>query len=41
MRVSVVIPVFNEEKTVAKIVKRVDRLRMQGVESEMIGVDDG
>jgi glycosyltransferase involved in cell wall biosynthesis len=40
MKISVVIPVFNERDTVAEIIGRVQRA-LQGKESEIVVVDDG
>lgn len=41
MRLSIIIPVFNEEKTIAEAIKRVIEQNLQGVEKEIIVVDDG
>ena len=41
MKLSIIIPVFNEEKTILKVLKRVDSLFISGVEKEVIVVDDG
>lgn len=41
MRLSIIIPVFNEEKTIVKAIKRVIEQNLQGVEKEIIVVDDG
>ena len=38
MRISVIIPVYNEENTIAEILRRVDKV---GVAYEVIVVDDG
>lgn len=40
-RVSVIIPVYNEEKTIAKIIKKVLDADVMGLEKEIIIVDDG
>jgi glycosyltransferase involved in cell wall biosynthesis len=40
MKVSVVIPVFNERKTIAEVVSRVQRA-LDGKDSELVVVDDG
>lgn len=41
MKLSVIIPVYNEEKTIGEIIRRVDRVKIKGVEKEIIVVDDG
>ncbi len=41
MKLSIIIPVFNEEKTVGKILKKVLDLKIANVEKEIIVVDDG
>ncbi|MEK7533789.1 MAG: glycosyltransferase family 2 protein [Patescibacteria group bacterium] len=41
MKLSIIIPVFNEEKTVAKIVKKVSQVEIPGTTKEIIVVDDG
>ena len=41
MRLSIIIPVFNEGKTVGKILKKVQDLKIANVEKEIIIVDDG
>ena len=41
MKLSIIIPVFNEEKTVHELLKRVERLKIDGVDKEVIVVDDG
>ncbi len=41
MKLSIIIPVFNEEKTIAEILKKVDELEITGVEKQIIVVDDG
>lgn len=41
IKLSIIIPVFNEEKTIVKIIEKVIRLTMVGVEKEIIIVDDG
>lgn len=40
-KVSVVIPVYNEAATVAQVVDRVAAVQLQGLEREIIVVDDG
>lgn len=41
LSLSIIIPVFNEEKTIAEIIKRVAELEIPDVEKEIIVVDDG
>ena len=41
MRLSIIIPVYNEEKTVMKLLERVAKASIPGVEKEVIVVDDG
>ena len=41
MKLSIIIPVFNEEKTVPELLKRVEQLKIDGVDKEVIVVDDG
>lgn len=41
MRLSIIIPVFNEEKTISEILKRVDRVKIPNVEKQIIVVNDG
>lgn len=41
MKLSIIIPVFNEEKTVGEIIRRVDNLKISNVNIEIIIVDDG
>lgn len=41
MRLTIIVPVFNEEKTIAKLLKRVTEVALPGVEKEIIVVDDG
>jgi len=41
MKLSIIIPVFNEEKTISDILKRVLQVNIPGVEKEIIVVDDG
>ncbi len=41
MKLSVVIPVFNEERTVRDVLARVRAVAIEGVEKEIIVVDDG
>jgi len=41
MKLSIIIPVFNEERTIARVLKNVTALRLPSVENEIIVVDDG
>ncbi len=41
MKLSIIIPVFNEEKTISKVLDRVSEVRIKGTEKEIIVVDDG
>lgn len=41
MRLSVIIPVYNEAATVARVVERVQAVEIDGVEKEIIFVNDG
>ncbi len=41
MKLSIIIPVFNEKKTIAQIIKRVKNAKVTGFEKEIIIVDDG
>jgi len=41
MKVSIIIPVYNEEKTIGEIIFRVLRLKIPKIKKEIIVVDDG
>lgn len=41
MKLSIIVPFYNEEKTIAQIVEKLLTLRLEGVEKEIIIVDDG
>lgn len=42
MRLSIIIPVYNEEKTVGEILKRIKRVKLpNGITREIVVVDDG
>ena len=41
MKLSIIIPVFNEEKTIGRIIEKVIELKIPGVKKEIIVVDDG
>ena len=40
MKLSIIIPAFNEEETIQQILKEVDALKINGVKKEVIVVDD-
>jgi len=41
MRLSVVIPVYNERATLCELLRRVQRVALPGIEKEVVVVDDG
>ena len=41
MKLSIIIPVYNEEKTIGEIIKRVNKVEIPGITKEIIVVDDG
>lgn len=41
MRLSIIIPAFNEEKTLAELVRKVQQIFLPGYEKELIIIDDG
>ena len=41
MKLSIIIPVFNEEKTISEVIKRVSSLKIANISKEVIVVDDG
>lgn len=41
MKLSVIIPVYNESRTIAKIVRRVEKVNIGDVKKEIILIDDG
>lgn len=41
MKLSIIIPVFNEERTIERVLKNVTAIRLLDVEKEIIIVDDG
>src|SRR5438445_12613535 len=41
MKLSIIIPVYNEEKTISKILKKVLKANLPEVKKEIIIVDDG
>lgn len=41
MKLSIIIPVFNEEKTIVKVINKVNEVNISGFDKEIIVVDDG
>ena len=41
MKLSVIIPVYNEESTIAEVIRRVANVKIEGVDKEIIVADDG
>lgn len=41
MKLSIIIPVYNEEKTIAEVLRRIDHVKLPGYVKEIIIVDDG
>ena len=41
MKLSILIPVYNEESTIAHIVQKIFRVHISGVQKEVIIIDDG
>jgi glycosyltransferase involved in cell wall biosynthesis len=41
MKLSIIIPVYNEEKTINQLLEKVSKVKIEGVEKEIIVVDDG
>ena len=41
MKLSIIIPAFNEEKTIKTVIEKLKLLKINGVEKEIIVVDDG
>lgn len=40
MKISIIIPVFNEEKTIKNLLKKVDNVKIDGIKKEIVIVDD-
>ena len=38
---SIIIPVFNEEKTISEILRKVSKVKIPNVSTEIVVVDDG
>lgn len=41
MKLSIIIPVFNEEKTIAQVLQKVSQVNIPNVDKEVIVIDDG
>lgn len=41
MKLSIIIPIYNEESTIAEVLRRVREVHLPGIEKEIIVVDDG
>ena len=41
MILSIIIPVFNEEKTILEVLKRINNIKLLKLKKEIIVVDDG
>ena len=41
MKVSIIIPVYNEERTIKNVLDTVKKVKLNGIEKEIIVVDDG
>ena len=41
MKLSIIIPAYNETRHIAELLRRVDAVRLDGIEKELIIVDDG
>ncbi len=41
MKLSIIIPVFNEEKTILQVLKRINDLKIKDIQKEIIVVNDG
>jgi dolichol-phosphate mannosyltransferase len=41
MKLSILIPVYNEEKTIAQIIRQVNDLKIRNIKKEIIVIDDG
>ena len=41
MKISIIVPVYNEEKTVAQVLKRLSNTKVEDVEYEIITINDG
>ena len=41
MKLSIIVPVYNEEKTIISILRKVDKISFPGITKEIIVIDDG
>lgn len=41
MKLSIIIPVYNEEKTILEVLKRLESIKIKNVDKEIIVIDDG
>jgi len=41
MKLSIIIPVFNEEKTISEVLTKLERVKFSNIQKEIIVVDDG
>jgi len=41
MKLSIIIPVFNEEKTISDVLKKINDVNLPGIEKEILVIDDG
>lgn len=41
MKLSIIVPAYNEEKTIKEILTKVDKLDLEGITKEIIVIDDG
>lgn len=41
IKLSIIVPVYNEEKTIVNILNKLDKVKIDGIEKEIIVVDDG
>ena len=41
MKLSIIIPVFNEEKTISEMLRKVNEIKISGVEKQVIVINDG
>ena len=40
LKLSVIIPVYNEEKTIKKVIEKVKKVKLKNISKEIIVVDD-
>ena len=41
MKLSIIIPAYNEKRTIEEIIRRVQAVSIEGVDTEIIVIDDG